>query len=113
MTRTSDSALASFLVTYSSPAVMGVSRQISSAVPSVPSAPTASNLIVSGRSMVRFDAVGADGTEGTADEIWRDTPITAGDEYVTRNEASAESEVRVIWSSEDGSVSDTLAQATV
>ena len=62
---------------------------------------------------VRFDAVEPDGTEGTADEVWGDTPIQAGDEYVTRNEASAESEVRVIWSSEDGSVVDTLAQATV
>ena len=62
---------------------------------------------------IKFDAVGADGTEGTADEIWGDTPITAGNEYVTRNEASAESEVRVIWSSEDGSVAGTLAQATV
>ena len=62
---------------------------------------------------VRFDAVESDGTEGTADEIWNDTPIQVGDEYVTRNEASAESEVRVIWSSEDGSVADTLAQATV
>jgi hypothetical protein len=62
---------------------------------------------------VRFDAVEPDGTEGTADEIWRDTPITAGDEYVTRNEASAESEVRVIWSSEDGSAAGTLATVTV
>ncbi|PSQ14711.1 hypothetical protein BRC99_02410 [Halobacteriales archaeon QS_7_69_60] len=60
---------------------------------------------------IRFDAVGGDGTEGTADEIWRDTPITAGDEYVTRNEASAQSEVRIIWSSEDAA--GTLATATV
>ena len=62
---------------------------------------------------VRFDAVEPDGTEGTADEIWNDTPIRAGDEYVTRNEAQAEATVRVIWSSEDGSVADTLARATV
>jgi hypothetical protein len=62
---------------------------------------------------IRFDAVEPDGTEGTADEIWSDTPIQAGDEYVTRNEAQAEATVRVIWSSEDGSVADTLAQATV
>jgi hypothetical protein len=62
---------------------------------------------------IRFDAVEPDGTEGTADEIWNDTPIRAGDEYVTRNEAQAEATVRVIWSSEDGSVADTLAQATV
>ena len=62
---------------------------------------------------VRFDAVEPDGTEGTADEIWNDTPIRAGDEYVTRNEAQAEATVRVIWSSEDGSMVDTLAQATV
>jgi hypothetical protein len=62
---------------------------------------------------VRFDAVEPDSTEGTADEIWNDTPIRAGDEYVTRNEAQAEATVRVIWSSEDGSVADTLARATV
>jgi hypothetical protein len=60
-----------------------------------------------------LDAVDSDGTEGTADEIRSDTPTTAGDEYVTRNEAQAESEVRVIWSSENGSVATTLAQATV
>ena len=62
---------------------------------------------------VRFDAVEPDGTEGTADEIWNNTPIRAGDGYVTRDEAQAEATVRVIWSSEDGSVTDTLAQATV
>jgi hypothetical protein len=62
---------------------------------------------------IRFDAVEPDGTEGTAEEIWSDTPVQAGDEYVTGNEASAGSVVRVIWSSEDGSVADTLAQATV
>jgi hypothetical protein len=62
---------------------------------------------------IRFDAVEPDGTEGTADEIWSDTPIQAGDEYVTRNEAQAEATVRVIWSSEDGSVANTLARATV
>ena len=60
-----------------------------------------------------LDAVDSDGTEGTADEIRSDIPTTAGDEYVTRNEAQAESEVRVIWSSENGSVATTLAQATV
>jgi hypothetical protein len=62
---------------------------------------------------IRFDAVEPDGTEGTADEIWSDTPIRAGDEYVSRNEAQAEATVRVIWSSEDGSVATTLAKATV
>jgi hypothetical protein len=62
---------------------------------------------------IRFDAVEPDGTEGTADEVWIDTPITAGDAYVTRNEAQAEATVRVIWSSEDGSVARTLARATV
>jgi hypothetical protein len=60
-----------------------------------------------------LDAVDSDGIEGTADEIRSDTPIQAGDEYATRNEAQAEATVRVIWSSEDGSVADTLAQATV
>lgn len=62
---------------------------------------------------IRFEAVRADGTAGVADETWRDTPITAGDEYVTRNEASAGATVRVIWSSEDGSTAGTLARATV
>ena len=63
--------------------------------------------------LIRFDAVEPDGTEGTADEIWIDTPITAGDEYVTSNEAQTEATVRVIWSSEDGSVAKMLARATV
>ena len=59
-----------------------------------------------------LDAVESDGPEGTANEIRSDTPTTAGNEYVT-SEASAESDVRVIRSSEDGSVATTLAQATV
>ena len=38
--------------------------------------------------------------------------VLESDKYVT-GEASVESDVRVIWSSEDGSVVTTLAQATV
>lgn len=48
-----------------------------------------------------------------ADEVWGETPITAGDEFVTDGQPGAETTVRVVWESEDGTSSATLAQATV
>lgn len=53
------------------------------------------------------------GRERSHEEPWRETPITAGDTFVSWREASPDAIVRVVWLGEDGSAAATLERATV
>lgn len=57
--------------------------------------------------------VAYEGRDRPREERWGETPITAGDAFVSRREARPDATVRVVWRSEDGSAAATLARATV
>lgn len=70
-------------------------------------------VIERGEAVERPLVVAYRGRERSREEPWRETPITAGDAFVSRRGASPDATVRVVWRSEDGSAAATLERATV